>query len=138
MALGRIRTIPGARMSAPQRARSRSTGSTTKTCYRRWHQIYVLCDTDTSRSGLGKRRYGRTRRRLHGGCCWPCGERERFRACVSDLIYCSLWKDYHFRPLIFIAHCFGGLVVLKVGRQTSGIWLTLKASGPPNCSTRTQ
>lgn len=25
-------------------------------------------------------------------------------------------QEFPFRPLIFIAHCFGGLVVLKVGR----------------------
>jgi len=31
----------------------------------------------------------------------------------------SMWKEYYFRPLIFIAHCFDGLVVLKVSFQAN-------------------
>jgi hypothetical protein len=33
----------------------------------------------------------------------------------------SMWKGYYFRPLIFIAHCFGTLVVLKVSFQANSI-----------------
>ncbi len=34
----------------------------------------------------------------------------------------SMGKGYYFRPLIFIAHCFGGLVVLKVSFQANSIY----------------
>jgi hypothetical protein len=59
----RTQTIAGASMSAQQRARSGSTGSRRRTCYRQSPRRRVLCDMDTNRNGLEKRRCGRKCRR---------------------------------------------------------------------------